>query len=378
MIHILHADCREALQSVAPRSVQCVVTSPPYWGLRDYGHEAQLGLEPSPAEYLERMVEVLDLVRRALRDDGTLWLNMGDSYISRRNGGVGLNSTINSTRTQEEYRKASSVRRTDLAGSRLKHKDLVGMPWRLALALQAAGWWLRADIVWHKPNPMPESVTDRPTKAHEYVFLLAKSERYHFDAAAIAEPVTGTANRRGAGVNPKADGRIPRGWDTGPGGHRGLRGNYSPKDEARAGSGLRPSERFGRGPGWRSKQNASFSASVNGLVDVRNARSVWTINTQPFDGAHFATFPEELARRCILAGSRPGDLVMDPFAGSGTVGAVCARFGRRALLIEASDEYIDLATRRCDEAARGSSLDLFGVAPPTLRVDRLGTTAVAS
>lgn len=352
---ILHADCRDALACVAPNSVQCVVTSPPYWGLRDYGHEAQLGLEATPAEYLERMVDVFRLVRRALREDGTLWLNMGDSYITRRCGVVGENSTINGTKTQAQSRVAHASRSLDRAATALPYKSLVGMPWRLALALQEDGWLLRSDIIWHKPNPMPESVRDRPTTAHEHVFLLAKSERYYFAADAIAEPTTGNAHGRGAGVNPKADGRIPRGWDTGPGDHRGLRGNYTPKNEA--------STRLGRGPGWRSKQNASFSSAVTGLVDQRNARTVWTMSTQPYDGAHFATFPEELARRCILAGTKPGDLVLDPFAGSGTVGVVASRFERRALLIEASAEYCAFAIARCEKSLRDYALPLYSKMP---------------
>lgn len=208
--------------------------------------------------------------------------------------------------------------------------------WRLALALQDAGWWLRQDIIWHKPNPMPESVRDRCTKAHEYLFLLTKSEKYFYDFDAMQEPVSGTAHARGSGVNPKA---TPSGWDTSPGGHRELKGRYS-------GTGVG----FGRGYDKvakpRVKQNASFSGSVNALVDTRNRRTVWTIPTQSFDGAHFATFPESLVEPCVLAGSRPGDIIFDPFMGSGTVASVAQRLGRRWLGAELNPDYIALQAER--------------------------------
>ncbi|MGO4151484.1 DNA-methyltransferase [Cupriavidus sp. YAF13] len=301
-------DCCAVMRDLVAAGVrvQCIVTSPPYWGLRDYGVAGQLGLEPTLREFLDSMVEVFDLCRELLADDGTLWLNMGDGYVPCRAAGV-------------------------------KPKDVTGQPWRLALALQDAGWWLRQDIVWHKPNPMPESVRDRCTKAHEYVFLLTKSERYFCDFAAMQEPVSGGAHSRGAGVNPKAD--IPSGWDTSAGGHRALKGRY-------AGTGVG----FGRGYDKvakpRAKQNASFAAAVAPLVDTRNRRSVWTIPTQSYSEAHFATFPEALVEPCVLAGSRPGDIVLDPFMGSGTVASVAQRLGRRWLGAELNPEYIALQAER--------------------------------
>lgn len=306
--HCYQGDCRAVMRDLiaAGVRVQCIVTSPPYWGLRDYGVAGQLGLEPTLREFLANMVEVFNLCRELLTDDGTLWLNMGDGYVPCRAAGV-------------------------------KPKDVTGRPWRLALALQDAGWWLRQDIVWHKPNPMPESVRDRCTKAHEYLFLLTKSERYFYDFAAMQEPVSGGAHARGAGVNPKAE--IPRGWDTSAGGHRALKGRYP-------GTGVG----FGRGYDKvakpRAKQNASFSAAVTDLVDTRNRRSVWTIPTQSYSEAHFATFPEALVEPCVLAGSRPGDIVFDPFMGSGTVASVAQRLGRRWLGAELNPEYIALQAER--------------------------------
>lgn len=307
-------DCRDLMRAMIADGVrvQTIVTSPPYWGLRSYlpdGHSEkhrEIGHEPTLREFIDTMVGVFELARELLADDGTLWLNMGDGYI------------------------ASAI-------DRIKPKDLSGQPWRLALALQDAGWYLRQDIVWHKPNPMPESVRDRCTKAHEYLFLLSKSEKYFYDFDAMQEPVSGTAHARGTGVNPKA--REPAGWDTGPGSHRAKVGRY-------------PGTGVGFGRGYdpvakpRVKQNASFSGSVNELVTMRNRRSVWTIPTQSFDGAHFATFPEALVEPCVLAGSRPGDVVFDPFFGSGTTGQVAQRLGRRFLGCELNPEYETLQRDR--------------------------------
>ncbi len=304
----------EVLRTLPDESVQCCVTSPPYWGLRDYDVPGQLGLEDSPEEYLDTMVAVFGAVRRALAADGVLWLNMGDSYAGPRGGSDGKHAGL--------HRYRHSGRTRDKRGVDLKPKDLVMMPARLALALQADGWWVRSDVVWHKPTPMPESVSDRPTRAHEYVFLLSKSDRYFYDANAIKEPVTGNAHSRGNGVNPKA--KTPAGWDTRDGEtHR---------------------EKTGRYP--RPKQNESFSAAVSGLVDTRNARSVWTIQARPFPVAHFATFPPELVARCIKAGSRPGNTVLDPFGGSGTTAAVATGLGRDAIHIDLNPEYLNLAIDR--------------------------------
>lgn len=297
---LLVGDCREILRTLPDASVYCVVTSPPYWGLRDYGHEGQLGLEPTPDEYVARMVEVFREVRRVLRDDGTLWLNLGDSYA-----GSGKGAWANKDGGQKEVYipdPDSPQALLPKVPDGLKPKDLVGIPWRVALALQADGWYLRSDIIWHKPNPMPESVRDRPTKAHEYIFLLSKSERYFYDADAIKEPTT-TANE--AHLDP---------------GTNGLGGA-----DRKTGATTR---RFGVDP------------------QHRNARSVWTITTRPYPGAHFATFPPELAERCILAGCPRGGTVLDPFAGSGTTGMVATGHGRHAVLIELNPAYADLIRDR--------------------------------
>lgn len=256
---LINADVLEGLGQLDSESVHCVVTSPPYWGLRDYGVDGQLGLETTPEEYVARMVEVFSEVRRVLRPDGTLWLNMGDSYTDSGRGDDTGSTLDGSRHSQAECRKVK-VRETARTG--LAPKQLMGMPWRLALALQSDGWWLRSDIIWHKPNPMPESVTDRPTKAHEYLFLLAKSRRYFYDAEAISEPAGANSHPRGRGVNPKC---VP--------------------------------------PGQGIKQNEEFSGAITAIVSRRNKRTVWTINTQAYPEAHFATFPSDLVAPCIKAGS---------------------------------------------------------------------------
>jgi len=324
-------DCRAILPTIGAESVQCCVTSPPYWGLRDYGgHAEQLGLESSPEAFLDEMVAVFREVRRVLRKDGTCWLNMGDGYCGAPGGHQG--------QTGERSTRTFTARiLMEKKGRGLKRKDLVGMPWRLALALQADGWFLRADIIWHKPNPMPETVRDRPTKAHEYIFLLSKSESYFYNAEAIKEPVSGTAHaRRGY--------KTPDGWDTskGNGGHGVFHKNGREKGQYRTpGVGPKSSR-----PGSGVKANESFHASVVDLVSSRNKRSVWTVPTRPFKGAHFATYPPELITPCILAGSRPGDVVLDPFGGSGTTGQVALELGRSALLIELNPEYAQLIEKR--------------------------------
>lgn len=362
---LLAGDVRARLAELPEASVHCVVTSPPYWGLRDYGVAGQLGLEATPNEYVATMVDVFRAVRRVLRDDGTLWLNMGDSYAGARQGPEGERSTLEGTHrnqaavraakrafTQSRRRDDAEIPRTDMAVPGLKPKDLVGMPWRLAFALQADGWWLRRDIIWAKPNSMPESVTDRPTTAHEYLFLLSKSERYYYDAVAIAEPVSGNAHARGTGVNPKAA-AVPTGWDTGLGNHHRRVGRYPgprtprPGIDARGGNqgnGTIPNP--GQVRAKRSKQNASFSAAVSGLVAERNRRSVWTILTEPYAGAHFATFPRALVAPCVLAGSPVGGTVLDPFAGSGTTLVVATDHQRHAIGIELNPEYVALARAR--------------------------------
>lgn len=377
-------DCRELMRSFAGDGVrvQCIVTSPPYWGLRNYGVPGQLGLERTWQRHVAIMRGVFRLARELLTEDGTLWLNYGDSYHSPRlNGGVGVNSTINGKEGQAAYRDAQraqhSPKQLENAGSLqglgpnrrqrqrgIKPKDLIGMPWRVAFALQADGWYLRSDIVWHKPNPMPESVYDRPTKAHEYVFLLSRSERYYYDATAIAEPSSIHSHRRAdmqskgvrtgrhylrakpGGVNAKIRQPFVSGWAQGPGSHLPVNHGQRKKKQD-AGQQLGGGDRMtGFNERWRTKQNASFSAAVTDLVETRNARTVWTIPTQPFAGAHFATFPEELVKRCILAGTRPGDTVLDPFMGSGTVGKVATDLGRNFIGCELSAEYLKLHEQR--------------------------------
>ena len=323
---ICHGDCREVLKTLPASSVHCCVTSPPFWNLRDYGVPGQIGMERTPSEYITAICEVFSEVWRVLRDDGTLWLNMGDSYVG---GGCGA-------RDAERWPKQSRNDHMPVhakKASGLKSKDLVGMPWRVAFALQDAGWYLRSDIIWHKPNPMPESVTDRPTKAHEYIFLLSKSPHYYYDAEAIKEPVTGNAHTRGNGVNPKAI-KVPSGWDQGSGSHTKLTGRYRPK------------------------QNASFSAAVHDLVLERNKRSVWTVATQGFSDAHFATFPEKLIEPCILAGCPADGVVLDPFAGSGTTLRVATRYGRRSIGIELNPEYL----RMVEDRTTGVQMSFRGAA----------------
>lgn len=388
-INIIEGDVLDRLRELPDETFQCVVTSPPYWGLRDYGIDGQLGLESTPEAYLARMVDVFSEVRRVLRKDGTLWLNMGDSYAA--NGISGLGTTEGHGKFRGGAKTDSRIReRTCPAG--LKPKDLCGMPWRLALALQADGWWLRQDIIWAKPNPMPESCTDRCTKAHEYVFLLTKSARYFWDAEAVAEPVT-----------PDMAWRAERGY---------TRGGNGKVDASRCDADT-----------LRGEQSKEIKGGT------RNRRDVWTIASEPYPEAHFATFPQELPKLCILAGTsargacpkcgaphervvtekptvKPVDYagknsmltdpqsaarrlhgnvkarreagathenafprvtttgwrptcecgeastvpcrVLDPFGGSGTTGQVALELGRHATLIELNPDYVALACRRCD------------------------------
>lgn len=310
---IITGDCLESLKSLPSGSVRCCVTSPPYWGLRDYGHAGQIGLEPTPEAYVARMVEVFREVRRVLADDGTLWLNLGDSYA--QTGGPGWQGK-NGQRADGRFTATRDTAAMREMGRRppagIKPKDLVGIPWRVAFALQADGWYLRSDIIWHKPNPMPESVTDRPTKAHEYLFLLAKSERYYYDNEAVKEP----------NANPE--------WTA-----EALKGNWKRKTSAKVDESRNDGESISAGTPY---------ATMNGIG--RNRRSVWTVATQPFKGAHFATFPPKLIEPCILAGSAEGDTVLDPFNGAGTTGLVALRHGRRYIGIELNPAYVEMTTKR--------------------------------
>ena len=353
---IINADVLDGLAQLDDGSVQTCVTSPPYWGLRDYGTgeweggdaecdhkqgrngsgradgivddraqrnrdgvaaltsgvcakcgarrvDRQLGLERTPGEYVERMVGVFREVRRVLKDDGTLWLNLGDSYASFRDS-MCVPQTISGEQRSMPTFGASNRGAAAFASSAIKHKDIVGIPWRVAFALQADGWYLRQDIIWHKPNPMPESVRDRCTKAHEYIFLLSKQARYYWDQEAIAEDATCAGRILDYIGDQKNNNAVPVLMATRPNGR------------------------------------------MITVKDTRNRRSVWTVATQPFSEAHFATFPPKLIEPCILAGCPAGGLVLDPFCGSGTTGVVALRHVRQFVGIELNAEYVDMAHRR--------------------------------
>lgn len=325
-VKFLTGDCRELLKSLPDESVHCVVTSPPYWGLRDYGVAGQMGMEQSLGEHVSDIADVFDEVRRVLRSDGTLWLNYGDSYATSVNGRSAADTKAvgNDDRTFRD-KPFSTIgpinrgKRAERGSSRwgggnnsdatLKPKDLCGIPWRIAFALQERGWWLRQDIIWSKLNPMPESVADRCTKAHEYLFLMAKSERYYFDGDAISEPAVEagrvldyTGNQKNNATDAVLQATRPKGREI--------------------------------------------------LVkDTRNKRSVWTVTTQPFSEAHFATFPPALIEPCILAGCPKGGMVLDPFGGAGTTGLVADRLQRNAILIELNPVYVQMAERRLHDDA---------------------------
>lgn len=364
-VRLLQGDAVEVLRGLPAESVQTCVTSPPYYGLRDYGAAGQYGLEATVEEYVARMVEVFVEVRRVLRPDGTLWLNLGDSYAG---GGCGA-------RDEERWPKQS---RNDHMATHakthtgLKPKDLIGVPWRVAFALQADGWWLRSDIVWAKPNPMPESVTDRPTKAHEYLFLLAKSERYFYDADAIREPHTygdharhthgdyiapgqpAHRNLHLAGDGYGAAGATARPWPAGwaTGADHSAVGHNTPERRGKT----------ARAPHAGGRRQAPEPGEPNAFHALgRNARTVWTIATQPFPGAHFATFPEALVQRCVLAGAPEGATVLDPFVGSGTTAMVAARLGRNAIGIDLNDSYIRMAEARVRPYTAQTKLNLAEV-----------------
>lgn len=316
---IIHGDALSSLRDLADGSVQCCVTSPPYWGLRDYGHEWQIGLEKTPEEYVARLVEVFRDLKRVLRSDGTLWLNLGDSYCGYWGDAKALakgeRSSADTNGWTNGFHMNARPKYETLRSTGLKPKDLVGIPWMIAFALRADGWYLRSDIIWSKPNPMPESVTDRPTKSHEYIFLLSKSGRYYYDSDSIREPQTESSF-----------GRSKYGWagraDDGSNG-------------ARTGSSFR-----------RMAESGEPIATIP-ADGKRNKRSVWRVTTQSYSDAHFATFPPDLIKPCILAGAPVGGLVLDPFAGSGTTGKVAIELGRRAILIEPKAEYVEMIKRRC-------------------------------
>ena len=339
-VRVIEGDCREVLKTLPDESVHCVVTSPPYWGLRDYGVSGQLGLQATPSAYVEDLVTVFELVRRVLRDDGTLWLNLGDSYSTNPPGNARPDHSgpnLQGSRGGQRSSNATFVRAIRDFGD-LKTKDLVGIPWAVAFALRASGWYLRQDIIWAKPNPMPESVRDRCTKAHEYLFLLAKSERYYFDQDAILEPVAAATVER---LNqPTLEQQA--GSDRVPG-----KTNGPMKAVSRSGNKERkPASARGVPVDTDGSTNGAVAGSVPWEGSERNKRSVWTVTTQPFKEAHFATFPPALIEPCILAGCPEGGTVLDPFGGAGTTGLVADRLHRDAILIELNPEYAEMARRR--------------------------------
>ena len=301
---IIVGDCLESMKKMDDSSVNCCVTSPPYFGLRDYGHKNQIGLEESPEKYVDKLVEVFREVRRVLKNDGTLWLNLGDSYNAHPNQ---RKTTDNAGAKQRSVRGANATPSRSVNGC--KPKDLIGIPWMLAFALRADGWYLRQDIIWHKPNPMPESVNDRCTKSHEYIFLLSKKERYFYDREAIREP-----------IKPTTDG----------------------KSSVRRSGNSRT----------RSKEHWGVPHEPVSVIvkydDIKgaNKRSVWTVPTKPFKGAHFATFPPNLIEPCILAGCPVGGTVLDPFGGSGTTALVANQHNRNAILCEINHDYVEIARGR--------------------------------
>lgn len=335
-VTILHGDCRDVLQTLPGESVHCCVTSPPYFGLRDYGVAGQIGLESTPDAFVAEMVSVFREVRRILRADGTLWVNLGDSYANDGKwGGTSGGKHVNAL-----HGAAGPGRQKVNTG--LKPKDLIGIPWRVAFALQADGWFLRQDIIWSKPNPMPESVRDRCTKSHEYIFLLSKSERYYYDVDAIAE----------RSISEHAPGNTTHkhatAYEMGAIEHRTKTGLVAFAQRVRRSKDVAEASRKPDSP---PHSLSEFEAKRGRQYETRNRRSVWIVATTPFGGAHFATFPPSLIEPCILAGCPAGGTALDPFGGAGTTGLVADRLGRDAILIELNPEYADMAKRRLHEDA---------------------------
>jgi len=353
-VKIIQGDCRQELKKLPKESVQCCVTSPPYWALRDYGVAGQIGLEETPEEYVEILVGIFEEVRRILKKDGTLWLNLGDTY---NNSAPGPRDPKRwPKKSKNDHKAPKSILKS------LKPKDLVGAPWMVAFALRAAGWYLRQDIIWNKSNPMPESVKDRCTKSHEYVFLFSKSERYFFDHEAIKEPIVyGDHPRNGipnttvqAPGQPKQTGfskvrsegnKVPSGWDTKKGRHDLEKTGRYKKGNAKT---FRGGGSYTKGNSFdnNSKKERDSHGNEENPSGLRNKRSVWTVATTPFSEAHFATYPPKLIEPCILAGSRPGDTILDPFHGSGTTGKVSDEWGREYIGIELNPEYIKISKKR--------------------------------
>jgi DNA modification methylase len=324
MHQILTGDCREILPTLPDESVQCCVTSPPYYALRDYRVDGQFGMEKTPQQYVKKLIWVFREIRRILKKDGTLWLNLGDSYAGNGN----------------RVRHCEPDKRIKLC-SGYKPKDLIGIPWMVAFALRGDGWWLRSDIVWAKPNPMPESITDRPTRSHEYIFLLSKSARYFYDHEAMREkPSEALIKQIGQGYNGKAvkDYLGASVQDASATKSRIIQ-NYRNRIDKQRGHSRRHS-------GFNDKWDA-LTPAEQGLCG-RNKRDVWTVATSGFKGAHFATFPIDLIRPCILAGSRPADTILDPFGGSCTTGVAATELGRKSIMIELNSDYAEMGRSRMD------------------------------
>ena len=339
---IYQGDCLEVLKTFLDESVNCVVTSPPYWGLRDYGHDGQIGLENSPELYVDKLVNVFNEVKRVLRKDGTLWLNLGDCYAG--SGGMGTfvyNKAKKGMKKIKQYVRNKPIKN-------LKQKELIGIPWRVAFALQENGWYLRSDIIWHKPNPMPESVKDRPTKSHEYIFLLTKQQKYYYDYQAILEPANydGRKDTLYKGGEKDVSCFAHERW---PNKIRGFKTKDQLLDNQHHGKDISYSRL-----GTNIKRH-SGNYNADGRPDMsfdkdnlpgRNKRSVWTVSTKSFRDAHFAVFPPGLIVDCIKAGCPENGIVLDPFLGSGTTGEVALRLNRKFVGIELNQKYIEIANKR--------------------------------
>lgn len=383
---IILGDCRETLKTLPDDSVQMCFTSPPYWCLRSYlpAHHVdkhlEIGSESTLLEWVATMVDVFREVRRVLRPDGILLLNLGDAYTGSGRGGnstkiTGRGKDASRPMTVSARRDRVEIPRSDVSVLDLGEKEMMGQPWRVAFALQDDGWFLRQEIIWNKPNPMPESARDRCTKAHEHIFLLTKKSRYFWNFDAMQEEANGNAHPRRATI------KAPDGWKTGPGAHGSIhdegreKGKTTPKAALASdttGTGAYAdgmSERMGRGPGWRAREASAVTpkaragtehgymegkaermaeVGVGNITETRNPRSVWTIPIHGFKGAHFATFPPALAERAITAGSRPGDTVLDPFGGAGTVGLVAERMQRNAILCELDERSVGMSIERIE------------------------------
>lgn len=324
---ILQGDALSVLKTIADESINCCVTSPPYYNLRDYGVDGQIGLEKTPEEYIQKLVEIFREVRRVLKKDGTLWVNIADSYAG---SGKGASNYPDNAKKYKQGTNKGSVGSYlgAIVSNNFKRKDLIGIPWMLAFALRADGWYLRQDIIWQKPNPMPESVKDRCTKSHEYIFLLSKSPKYYFDGEAIAEPVEESTIKR-----------ISQNIEYQDGSYTPSKGNGKMKACMPRYGGKKYTENPDKF--YRTKSGNAYD-----YRPMRNKRDVWKVVTQPYKGAHFATFPPKLIEPCVLAGCHKDGVVLDPFAGSGTTGMVARQHGRNFVLIELNNEYVKLCEER--------------------------------